>query len=378
MSSKVASGLARHSSTTTVAPNLRSTTGAEGIAMSKIVRHPDDAILEELPTTRIPSAARRQVIAMRDGKGSPDELPTTRIPDSERRQVIAMVAAKRPSLAPSVVLRKPIAVLDSGHLEDASDSASGLRAAPERTEAPGPPIPERTESSRSVPAVTDAPRPSEAPIPERTESSRNVPAVTDAPRPSEAPIPERTEPSRNVPAVTDAPRPSEARIPERTEPSRSVPAVTDAPRPSDAPMQPPAPEPSLRSALVSAEVCLDLEDASDSGSGLRPAPGRSESSRNVLAVFDAPRPSEAPMQPSAPDPSVRPVLGHTSLDVLGHTSPDVLLQAIPDRSGRRLAFIICFLALCSVGVLTMAAKSSPSSSHHPGVQARDHGVRAVD
>ena len=274
--------------------------------MSKIVRHPDDAILEELPTTRIPSAARRQVIAMRDGKGSPDELPTTRIPDSERRQVIAMVAAKRPSLAPSVVLRKPIAVLDSGHLEDASDSASGLRAAPERTEAPGPPIPERTESSRSVPAVTDAPRP------------------------------------------------------------------------SDAPMQPPAPEPSLRSALVSAEVCLDLEDASDSGSGLRPAPGRSESSRNVLAVFDAPRPSEAPMQPSAPDPSVRPVLGHTSLDVLGHTSPDVLLQAIPDRSGRRLAFIICFLALCSVGVLTMAAKSSPSSSHHPGVQARDHGVRAVD
>ena len=322
--------------------------------MSKIVRHPDDAILEELPTTRIPSAARRQVIAMRDGKGSPDELPTTRIPDSERRQVIAMVAAKRPSLAPSVVLRKPIAVLDSGHLEDASDSASGLRAAPERTEAPGPPIPERTESSRSVPAVTDAPRPSEAPIPERTESSRNVPAVTDAPRPSEA------------------------RIPERTEPSRSVPAVTDAPRPSDAPMQPPAPEPSLRSALVSAEVCLDLEDASDSGSGLRPAPGRSESSRNVLAVFDAPRPSEAPMQPSAPDPSVRPVLGHTSLDVLGHTSPDVLLQAIPDRSGRRLAFIICFLALCSVGVLTMAAKSSPSSSHHPGVQARDHGVRAVD
>ena len=298
--------------------------------MSKIVRHPDDAILEELPTTRIPSAARRQVIAMRDGKGSPDELPTTRIPDSERRQVIAMVAAKRPSLAPSVVLRKPIAVLNSGHLEDASDSASGLRAAPERTEAPGPPIPERTESSRSVPAVTDAPRP------------------------------------------------SEARIPERTEPSRSVPAVTDAPRPSDAPMQPPAPEPSLRSALVSAEVCLDLEDASDSGSGLRPAPGRSESSRNVLAVFDAPRPSEAPMQPSAPDPSVRPVLGHTSLDVLGHTSPDVLLQAIPDRSGRRLAFIICFLALCSVGVLTMAAKSSPSSSHHPGVQARDHGVRAVD
>lgn len=275
--------------------------------MSKIVRHPDDAPLDDVPTTKIAESARRQVIAMVDGKRSPEDLPTTKITESARRQAIATAGGKRSSLEPSVVLRKRISVLDGGHLEDASDSASGPRPAPERTE-----------------AASEAPRPFEAPAPEPTESSQSVPAVSEAPRPSEAPAPE---------------------------------PFLGAARPSS-----------------SADVSLDFEDASDSASGLRRAPGRSASSRSVLAVFEAPRPSEVPMQPPAPAPALHLALGHASFDELGHTSPDVLLQAIPDHSGRRLAFIICFLALCSVGVLSIAAKSSPSSSHHQGVQARDHGV----